>query len=905
MIPKRLWIGALWSLALFTAATCDRVNDLDDSATISAVRVEATTPSIIIGAPQIEQDDVIIPLIFGKYLFPIEIEVTITTAQTIDKILGLDAGQRMVFESLDDINRIDLIALSGVVHSYIFRLLEVPSRESADIEQCNIVSWAPEHFLFVPAPLYDIILGHITIIGIHNDFPFTLTPEFTVSEGARLDSWSTGQSLTFTSYDTQFSLKVVAESGKERLWRVMLKQADIITPAQAPNADVRARLSLSAQTMAVSLSQGEAESAIKAIEVDAEQGIIRIVIPSTDPQAEWNARLSFPVNPYSQLLGYTLNEPFVIKGFGMQKRFYLVDRVDGYATAWKVESVQWLNPAAEIESFEVLGYQSQFALIELGTPVIRPELAKVEIPVEKGFDFPLVIDSYRLSISPDAHLVAPIPQKLIFEDFNTRYTVKIVAQNEKIKSWDILLSDVRAGNNEARVTGYTLKSYQGTSQTENNIVLHPQATIDANNKVVTLHVLDWPQKLPVTVNARMDISPGALLMPFSFALDHELTFNTIDDTFSFTIISESGATEQTWTIVLQNDAPSKSNAKEVIDFASGTPSFGFTFTEKYLEFQKRQITLMVSNRISGTPLIFAPRITVSPNARLLGIVSGAPISLSFDEPQSFTVQAEDESTQEWRIVLVYAPQIPNSDFESWGKANNSDMNLLPANGTGWCTANNSALTNTTRVAGYHSPYAAQMQTLLQTMNFVIFKITSIAAATSFTGKFTLKTGVNDVYNPISMTNMGIPFTGTTLPVAFSIDYKYLRGSQLMHTEPNRGALIPSFKNPTNIPGTDAASLRVELFYHPAGTFDYISARNQELVAKGELLETNSVPNWTSVLVPIEVVPGREGVLPTHIVVVLTSSHEGDYFKGAPGSTLTADNFSLIYYQPETGARRLE
>ena len=34
--------------------------------------------------------------------------------------------------------------------------------------------------------------------------------------------------------------------------------------------------------------------------------------------------------------------------------------------------------------------------------------------------------------------------------------------------------------------------------------------------------------------------------------------------------------------------------------------------------------------------------------------------------------------------------------------------------------------------------------------------------------------------------------------------------------------------------------------------------------------------------------------PTHILVVFTSSYQGDYFIGAPGSKLIVDNFKLIY-----------
>ena len=899
--------GFLWAIAALALVTCAPVKELDDRANIKDVKAEVLTPSaVILGVPQVDQDNIFIPLIFGKYLFPIDIQIEINTQQRIDKVLGLGAGKILTFESLDDIHRIDLIALSGVVHSYLFCLQEVPSRESADIEKFEITSWTPEQCLFTRTPYYDMINGCIELIGINNPFPFTIVPDITVSDGAYITDWNAGNRFTFTSFDSSFPLTIVAESGRERVWQIRMKQANIIQPAEAPNADIRERLSLNPQTISAQLSNGDAECEVKSIEVDTDKSIIRLSLAPTDYDATWEARLSFPVHSYAQIVGYIPEEPFMIQGIGLQQSFYIVDILDGYATQWTIESVLWYNPAAEIESFDILNYTSEYEMIGLSAPVVYPALATVEIPVEKGFDFPLTINSYQYTISNDASVVEPLPIELVFYDFDTSYTVTIKAQNGDTKTWSITLADTRSGSNEARVTGYSIASYSGTSQTNNNIVLQTQAAINTQNRTITLHILDWANKLPLSVMGHVDISSGAVLFPFTFSIDHELIFHTLDDVFTFTVVSENGETEQTWTILLQDDAPVRSNAKEVIDFVSGAPSSGFLLAEKYLEPEKKQITLIVKDRISGSSLILAPRIVLSPDARLLGIVSGAQLSLSFDQPRTFTVQAEDETTQEWQIVLVYAPQIPNSDFESWGRANNSDMNLLPANGTGWCTANNSSLTNTFRVAGYNSPYAAQIQTLLQTLNFVIFKVTTIAAGTAFVGKFTLKTGANDVYNPISMTNMGLPYSVTPMPVAFSIDYKYVRGAQLMYTQPNWGSLIPSFKSPVNIPGTDAASLRVELFYHPIGTFDYVTACNRnEMIAKGEILESNNVPDWTHAYIPIEVLPGKEGLPPTHIAIVLTSSYEGDYFRGAPGSTLTADNLKLIYYEPEVGATYLD
>jgi len=903
-------------IALASTVACTPVKDLDDNARISSVIISAVVPStIVLGNPQIEDEEVTIPVIFGKYLFPMEIQVEIASAQNIDNIFGLGPNKNLLFESLHDINRVDLVALSGMVHSYIFRLEEVPSSENADIEKFEVLSWSPESFLFVQTPSYDIINGTIEILCISDHFPFTIFPFITVSEGAYKPVHIMPENYTFTSYDTQIPLIITSESGKERLWHIKLKQAQTISPLEAPNADIRERLSLQAQNVSFTFSGGEQVPEVVSMEVDVANTTIRLTLKSDEWGTAWTANLSFPVNPYMQVFNYQPGELFPIQGEGIQKSFYLLDMIDGYAAIWKIETVRWLSSEAEIESFEVMNYSSELNLMELGTPIVYNILAEVVIPVLKGFDFsfPLEVDGVRLTISKDAQISEPLHSKLTFYDYNTQFTLTVTAQDGTNKQWTITLSDMRSGNSEARVLGYTIQSYSGTPKTDNNLIFNPQATINQQDYTIALHIVDGPENFPLTINGSLDISSGALLMPLTFSANHEVRFQTLDDSHTFTIISENGETERTWHIVLQNDTPPpppppppKSSAKELIDFISGAPSVGFQFAEKYLEVQKRQITLIVRERNPNTSLILAPRITVSPEARLIGIVSGAQLSLSFDEPKYFSIQAEDEGIDEWSIVAIYAPQIPNSDFESWGKANNSDMNLLPSNGTGWCTANNSNMSNTSRVAGYNSPYAVQMQTLLQTLNFVIFKVTTVSAATAFLGSFTLKTGKNDVYNPISMTNMGLPFTGTTMPVAFSLDFKYIRGAQLIFTEPKWNSLIPAFENPRNISGTDAANMRVELFHNTSGYFNYVFARAfDETIAKGEVMVDYNVPEWTHLHVPIEVIPGKEGLLPTHIVIVLTSSHEGDYFKGAHGSTLTADNFNLIYYRPEEGAKRLE
>jgi hypothetical protein len=50
--------------------------------------------------------------------------------------------------------------------------------------------------------------------------------------------------------------------------------------------------------------------------------------------------------------------------------------------------------------------------------------------------------------------------------------------------------------------------------------------------------------------------------------------------------------------------------------------------------------------------------------------------------------------------------------------------------------------------------------------------------------------------------------------------------------------------------------------------------------------------WGNIVMPVNYTD--ESLAPTHLVVVFSSSKEGDLFKGASGSKLTVDNVVLNY-----------
>jgi hypothetical protein len=84
----------------------------------------------------------------------------------------------------------------------------------------------------------------------------------------------------------------------------------------------------------------------------------------------------------------------------------------------------------------------------------------------------------------------------------------------------------------------------------------------------------------------------------------------------------------------------------------------------------------------------------------------------------------------------------------------------------------------------------------------------------------------------------------------------------------------------------------ELVYHGQETIDGLKVLGRaEYVFDGS---KNEHQNWSRVTVPIAYNPEYDGIAPTHITVVFSSSIAGDFFKGAPGSVLNVDNVELIY-----------
>lgn len=318
--------------------------------------------------------------------------------------------------------------------------------------------------------------------------------------------------------------------------------------------------------------------------------------------------------------------------------------------------------------------------------------------------------------------------------------------------------------------------------------------------------------------------------------------------------------------------------------------------------------------LSATVIKLSDFATVSP---------GVGDKMDFTEPVPYTVTAEDGSTKVYYVIVDRSDmdntQLPNNSFEKWHEALQGTLTYLDIgedeDDKTWGTGNRGAAFAIAIGADADFPSKPFERGTDETAAELVTQNMGPLAAGPLGGKKgiaagNLFAGIFDLGNVINAHPVfGYPYTQT--PLAFQIDYQYTAGEELLDGElkPVEGEdALDIFVILEKREGETAKRLgvgwfrsgetqtqwttkTVEIKYAhgsvPEGLEDY-----QTKVLKygwgGDITVTdpNDMPEteWGDISVDD----------PTHIVVVFTSSFQGDYFIGAPGSRLLIDNFELIY-----------
>jgi hypothetical protein len=273
---------------------------------------------------------------------------------------------------------------------------------------------------------------------------------------------------------------------------------------------------------------------------------------------------------------------------------------------------------------------------------------------------------------------------------------------------------------------------------------------------------------------------------------------------------------------------------------------------------------------------------------------GSGVTQDFSSPVTYAVTAENGDIALYQVSVVRSgaqPQLDNASFELWYSettaGNTYDQPGESKETTLWGTANRGLALgagnpNTTPISKGDST-AARLETVAAPA------LVRLAASTLFTGKFT--EGFPSINDPRSNIDLGVAFAGR--PQSMTFQYTYQPG--------------PSNEDENGQPLAYSDQCDIYLLLEDR------SGSQTKRVGTAWFRSDDVVQSWTTVNVPIEYGPldpshpwynyaepqpgdiwgdGSESV--THISVLFTSSFEGDFFKGAVGSTLEIDNFTLKY-----------
>ncbi|NME67619.1 PCMD domain-containing protein [Flammeovirga aprica] len=277
---------------------------------------------------------------------------------------------------------------------------------------------------------------------------------------------------------------------------------------------------------------------------------------------------------------------------------------------------------------------------------------------------------------------------------------------------------------------------------------------------------------------------------------------------------------------------------------------------------------------------------------------------NFSDTVIYVVTAEDGSKVNWKVKAFRQTseiQIENSNFDSWYETEvtwlfNKYTYNTPTPQSDvltsriWDTANRGAVAsfvdggNTTPQDRDGGKYAQ-----LESIKVPIY---NIAAASLFTGYFTDDLPP-DAANPRNNTKFGITFGSR--PVSFSVEYRYKPGTEY-------------YENQNPATGDDQCDIYVILQKRVDGQRYRLGTawhRSGDAVTDWTALNLDihygELPAGSPAFMGLNQNAGEEEVgfadpndIPTHILIVFSSSALGDTFTGAIGSTLDIDNFKLNY-----------
>lgn len=312
----------------------------------------------------------------------------------------------------------------------------------------------------------------------------------------------------------------------------------------------------------------------------------------------------------------------------------------------------------------------------------------------------------------------------------------------------------------------------------------------------------------------------------------------------------------------------------------------------------------------------APEFTLTPGAT---IMPASGTVLDFNTAQNYIVTSEDGEWQRKYRIEVTSTGFTSTqyDFENARLGGNGKYHIfyetdqMGAETMTWASANPGyALTDYTITQPEEFPtyQSTEGRNGSKCVKLVTRKTGSlgssvnmpIASGNLFIGSFKLASALT---NALKATQFGIQFD--QIPTFLHGYYKFKAGDtfyELDTSAEDKLKPVPGRKDIFNI---------YAVFYESTadrpvldGT-NILSEDNEQIISVAQITDAKETDEWTEFNLPFNLREGKsidatklkEGKY--HLTIVFASSIRGDYFEGAPGSTLYVDEVTLEYEQNET------
>lgn len=249
--------------------------------------------------------------------------------------------------------------------------------------------------------------------------------------------------------------------------------------------------------------------------------------------------------------------------------------------------------------------------------------------------------------------------------------------------------------------------------------------------------------------------------------------------------------------------------------------------------------------------------------------------------------------------------LENGGLENWATIKKIVCPYLSEETAFWGTGNpGSAMVNATITdkcndirPGSEGKYSAKLESKFANLAGV----GKFAAGNLFIGKYVTTIGTNGVVG------FGRKFSSRPVALRFWVKYNcgaidrigaLPTGSTLKLGDNDTGSIFIALGDWTkekygvdadgNIKGTDDSPVVVDT--RDKGTF--FNPKSDGVIAYGELFISESIGEWQQITIPLDYVTTSK--VPTHIILVASSSRLGDYFTGSTQSVMWLDDMELLY-----------